>query len=148
MELSRQEHWSGLPFPPPGDLPDPGIRPASLVTPASAGRFCTSCATWEALLKPVCKTEFPISMLWGASHGCGYALNGSRDAEDTNPLSLWAGWAGSGVAKDSIWLQQPGRLPQCVVKMQRRPGWEENVGKHVIRNGPPICQIFTPCFQA
>ena len=39
MECSRQEYWSGLPFPPPGDLPDPGIEPASL---ASAGRFFTT----------------------------------------------------------------------------------------------------------
>ena len=38
MELSRQEYWSGLPFPPPEDLPDPGINPAS---PALAGRFFT-----------------------------------------------------------------------------------------------------------
>ena len=30
MELSRQEYWSGLPFPPPGDLPDPGIEPGLL----------------------------------------------------------------------------------------------------------------------
>ena len=30
MEFSRQEYWSGLPLPPPGDLPDPGIEPASL----------------------------------------------------------------------------------------------------------------------
>ena len=30
MEFSRQEYWSGLPFPPPGDLPDPGIEPTSL----------------------------------------------------------------------------------------------------------------------
>jgi len=29
MELSRQEYWSGLPFPSPGDLPDPGIEPGS-----------------------------------------------------------------------------------------------------------------------
>ena len=29
MELSRQEYWSGLPFPPPGDLPNPGIKPGS-----------------------------------------------------------------------------------------------------------------------
>ena len=36
----RQEYWSGLPFPPPGDLPDPGIEPASLVSPALAGSFC------------------------------------------------------------------------------------------------------------
>ena len=31
MDFSRQEYWSGLPFPPPGDLPDPGIEPASLI---------------------------------------------------------------------------------------------------------------------
>ena len=29
MEFSRQEYWSGLPFPSPGDLPDPGIKPGS-----------------------------------------------------------------------------------------------------------------------
>ena len=34
MEFSRQEHWSGLPCPLPGDLPDPGIEPMSPVSPA------------------------------------------------------------------------------------------------------------------
>ena len=34
MEFSRQEHWSGLPFPPPGDLPDPGIEPTASAAPA------------------------------------------------------------------------------------------------------------------
>ena len=34
MEFSRQAYWSGLPFPTPGDLPDPGIKPASLASPA------------------------------------------------------------------------------------------------------------------
>ena len=48
MEFSRQEHWDGLPFPPPGDLPNPGIEPGSLVTPALAGGFFTTSATWEA----------------------------------------------------------------------------------------------------
>ena len=37
MEISRQEYRSGLPFPPPGDLPNPGIEPASLMSPALAG---------------------------------------------------------------------------------------------------------------
>ena len=37
--FSSQEYWSGLPFPPPGDLPDPGIEPTSLTSPALAGRF-------------------------------------------------------------------------------------------------------------
>ena len=39
MGLSRQEYWSGLPFPSPGDLPDPEIEPSS---PALAGRFFTT----------------------------------------------------------------------------------------------------------
>ena len=42
MEFSRQEYWSRLPFPTPGDLPDPGIEPASPVSPALAGRFFTT----------------------------------------------------------------------------------------------------------
>ena len=42
MEFSRQEYWRGLLFPTPGDLPDPGIKPVSLVFPALAGRFFKS----------------------------------------------------------------------------------------------------------
>ena len=38
--IFRQESWSGLPFPPPGDLPDPGVEPMSPMSPAVAGRFC------------------------------------------------------------------------------------------------------------
>ena len=48
MEFSRQEYWSRLPFPTPGDLPDLGIKPMSLAFPALAGRFFTASATWEA----------------------------------------------------------------------------------------------------
>ena len=44
---SRQEYWRGLPRPPPGDLPDPGIKPVSLMSPALAGRFFATSATWE-----------------------------------------------------------------------------------------------------
>ena len=47
--FSRQEHWSGLPFPPPGDRRHPGIEPESLMPPASAGGFFTTGAPWEAL---------------------------------------------------------------------------------------------------
>ena len=48
MGFSRQEYWSGLPSPPPRDLPDPGIEPKSLASPALAGGFFTTSATWEA----------------------------------------------------------------------------------------------------
>ena len=46
MECPRQEYWSGLPFPIPGDLPDPGIEPMSLVSPA-----------WQAGSLPLCHWE-------------------------------------------------------------------------------------------
>ena len=46
--FSRQEYCSGLPCPPPGDLPDPGIEPESLMSPALAGGFLTTSTTWEA----------------------------------------------------------------------------------------------------
>ena len=48
MAFSRQEHWSGLPFPPLGDLPDPGIKLVSLASPALASGFFTT----EPLGKP------------------------------------------------------------------------------------------------
>ena len=48
IEFSRLEYWSGLPCPPPGNLPDPGIKRAFLISPALAGRFFTISTTWEA----------------------------------------------------------------------------------------------------
>ena len=42
MGFSRQEYWSGLPCPPPGYLPDPGIKPTSLLSPALSGGFYTT----------------------------------------------------------------------------------------------------------
>ena len=45
MEFSKQEYWSGFPFPTPGDLPKPGIKPTSLASPALAGRFFITSAT-------------------------------------------------------------------------------------------------------
>ena len=42
MEFSRQEYWNGLPFPTPGDLPNPGIEPADLASPTLAGRYFTT----------------------------------------------------------------------------------------------------------
>ena len=53
IEFSRQGYWSGLPFPTPGDLPDPGIQPASLMYPALTGVFFTT----ESPGKPA---EIPI----------------------------------------------------------------------------------------
>ena len=49
MGFPRQEYWSRLPCPPPGDLPDPGIKPVSPMSLALANGFFTTSATWEAL---------------------------------------------------------------------------------------------------
>ena len=48
MGFSRKEYWNGLPCPPPGDLPNSGIETAAHVSPAPAGEFFTTSATWEA----------------------------------------------------------------------------------------------------
>ena len=49
MGFPRQQYWSGLPYPPSGDLPGPGSNLSSLMSPALAGWFFTTIATWEAL---------------------------------------------------------------------------------------------------
>ena len=53
MEFSRQEYWSGLLFPPPGYLTDPGIEPMSLVSPALTREFFTTSTTWEVEISKV-----------------------------------------------------------------------------------------------
>ena len=47
MGFSRQEYCSGLPCPPPGNLPDSGIEPPPLMSPGLVGRFFTASTTWE-----------------------------------------------------------------------------------------------------
>ena len=54
MGFSKQEYWSELPYPHPGNLPGPGIEPVSLTSPALAGGFFTTSDTWEAQF---CETE-------------------------------------------------------------------------------------------
>ena len=78
MGFSRQEHWSGLPCPPPGDLPNAGTEPTSLLSLVFAGGFFTTSATWEA----------PRSQ-------------GSQQ----NKLKIMP--AGSGCSKRWIWLRSP-----------------------------------------
>ena len=62
MGFSRQEYWSGLPFPSRGDLPDPGIEPRSLVSPALAGGFFTTSAIWEAPVEGIPNIIFMVSL--------------------------------------------------------------------------------------
>ena len=61
MVFSRQEYWNGLPFPPPGDPPDPGNEPDSLTSSALANQLFSTSGIWEALrlLNSYQKTEIP-----------------------------------------------------------------------------------------
>ena len=60
MGFSRQEHWSRVPFPSPGGLPDPGIEPMTLISRALAGGFFTTSVTWEAPIYPANKMTFIV----------------------------------------------------------------------------------------
>ena len=63
MGFSRQEYWSGLPFPTSGHLPNPEIRPASLMSPALAGGFFTIVLPGKPLLYDVLVSNVnPISL--------------------------------------------------------------------------------------
>ena len=63
LGFSRQEYWSELPWPPPRDLPDPGIEPASLMSPALAGEFFTTSATWDAPSTFLSSVQFSHSVV-------------------------------------------------------------------------------------
>ena len=69
MGLSRQEYWSGLPCPPPGDLPNPGTEPISLMSPALVGRLFTTSVTWEAV------GSKPRLLGWGGMCRQSYVTN-------------------------------------------------------------------------
>ena len=66
MGISRQKHPSGLLCPLPGDLPDPGVELASLMSPALAGGFFAISTTWEA--GPVSHTGIDLISTYEPSH--------------------------------------------------------------------------------
>ena len=75
MEFSRQGYWSGLPFPPPGDLPDPGIKPESLAFPALAGGFFTTeqpGKLWYYIIQPFLFCVF--CLLWAGKLWMWYSF--------------------------------------------------------------------------
>ena len=64
--ILQARHWRGLPCPPPGDLPNPGIKPESPMSPALAGRFFTTSATWEVPIHMYTmeKNRLPFAKTW------------------------------------------------------------------------------------
>ena len=66
MDFFKQEYWSGLPFPTPVDLPNPGIKLMSLAFPALAGRFFTTSTVWEArqVIYPLLNKTSAYECIW------------------------------------------------------------------------------------
>ena len=92
MKFSRQAYCSGLPCPPRGDLPHPGIKPAPLASPALAGGFFTTSTTWEALHAYVCESESP-SVVSDSLRLCGLYIPWNSPGQNTRvgSLSLFQG---------------------------------------------------------
>ena len=83
VRFPRQEYWSALSFPPLGDLPKPGIKPGSLMSPALSGRFFTTRTTWEAHVMLVTSSHMPL-------HHPRTALN-TGFQEPSKPLQRFIG---------------------------------------------------------
>ena len=103
--FSRQEYWSELPCPSPGELPNPGIELESPVSPVLAGRFFTTRATREALLAPLLAD--PISEEVPPTPGRG---------NDVRPALL--GWAEPGFCISCCFL-----LTHRLLRLESRPWW-------------------------
>ena len=84
MGVSRQEYWNRLPCPPQRLLPDPGITPASLMSPVLAGRVFTTSATWEAHECIICRKVYFID--W-SKYGC--IAHRGNDTWNVNILPPW-----------------------------------------------------------
>ena len=97
MRFSKQEYWSGLPCPPPGDLPNPGIEPVSLMSPALAGGFFTTSATWEAL-QVLQGMEKP----WRAGTGDDQAMGSLRQGG----FPCWLSSSLAHTAMDGVWISR------------------------------------------
>ena len=83
MGFPRQDYWSGLPFPPPGDLPNPhGMEPMSLTSPALARGFFIASTTWEPQLTEqmqyILSSSSPLPRGQGRTLVYGYREDGSE----------------------------------------------------------------------
>ena len=87
MEFSRQEYESGLPHPPPGDLPKPGIEPLFLASPALVAGFFTTSATWEAQRRWLYNGKMIYSTGWWNNYLCTHSILGCVSKKSKNITS-------------------------------------------------------------
>ena len=123
MRFSRQEYWSGLPFPSPGNLPDPGIEPTSLASLACAGRLFTAESPGKLPIGNITSqtqstfTYYPfLSWRWKRRQRPAYAGLHEQHVEQTLPVARPDSWA------FTISGQNP---PALLTLSQGFPGWPE-----------------------
>ena len=121
MGFPRQEWWSGWPFPSPGDPPDPGIEPASLMSPALIGGFFTTSAAWDL--------EYCIMILT--------MLSTSQSILGTSwnlRIEKWLWWEAFFLKVEEtgyIWRQIPGASASSLSHEDSIPCWVVCVLSHI-----------------
>ena len=122
LEFSRQEYWSGLPHPPPGDLSDPWIEPTSLMSPVLAGGFFTTSTTQEAQLIS------GHTASWVSRYQCHQGVCSSSEYLLLT-VTLWVVIAfrlmaphSSTLAWKILWTEEPHRL-QSMRSLRVRHDW-------------------------
>ena len=100
MEYSRQEYWSGVPFPPSGDLPDTGIKPLYLPL---VGRFITTEPPGKPRNSLICQIQ-----AGSISHSLGRESRSSEDPPDMGPG--WGPWKSRGGARAEPGGERQGNL--------------------------------------
>ena len=108
MGFSRQQYWNGLPYTPPGDIPNPRIKPASLMSSASRGNFFTTSATWEVLLtrqrRLIMMEEATLDSGWAAGAVLG-VLSGRKSKKGANSEANFVSFHGSWHTREE-WNQE------------------------------------------
>ena len=103
MGFSTQEYWSGLPCPPPEDLPDPEIKPMSLMSPVLSGGFFTTSGTWETHLFQ----WFLIKCEACKQHQRESCSHSNKSCTCYSVQSLVKGWV------DKLWFQVQNDFQLC-----------------------------------
>ena len=150
MGFSRQEYWSGLSCPPPGDTPDPGVKPKSLAFPALAGGCFITSATWGALLR----------LKWNLNQAKYGILSFSRAGKPQPPVRGWATWASphSTPILDTGWSRLhppsspgptlsslfPGPPPRCAQCYGMRSVWSLDILGHLEQTLPACVSLLVP----
>ena len=146
VEFFRQEYWSGLLFPTSGDLPDPGIKPVSLVSPALAGGFFTTASHGlpNSCLSSSAKTDNGVPLLRSSlpcfggrnvmrgpwvftefsQHWVTFILRSSEPWRD-QVCDFWNSWCGRRCGLMQLWFLSAGLVKSWQVVGDRKDRWSK-----------------------